>query len=249
MASVYVAWAVSAVVLLGLAIWIGVAANGHYFGILIDSRGRYSLAQLRLVLWSIVVLSLLGAYIWGRLQLAPAKDVLNFGIPNNVLILLGISLGSAAAATVVKAQKNGSPTDANAVAASSPADPPRFAQVFLVEEGTMADRAVDVTKYQNFWITLIFAAAYVATAIQQIGAVKGIGDLASLPDLSGTLVTLLGLSHVTYIAGKVPDQSGQPPGLTYAMLAYVGPKANLPEGVAPRNPPKSIPPRQVPPQR
>jgi hypothetical protein len=59
MTVVYVAWAVSAAVLVAVAVWLGMSIRRSAFGVLIDSRGRHSLSQLQLVLWTLLVLSLI----------------------------------------------------------------------------------------------------------------------------------------------------------------------------------------------
>ncbi len=212
MAWVLWGWVIAAALLLLFAAALGLRAiNRGLFGILIDQRGRYSLTQVQLVLWSIVVLSLIAGVFWGRLAGGLAQNALNFTIPTNLLLVLGISVGSAAATTVIKAQKDSSTPDT--IAASHPdllISPPPFAQVFLVEEGAMADKVIDVTKFQNFWITLILVGAYVAQSVSYVLGLSAIADLTTLPDFSQNFVTLLGISHAGYIVGKIPNQAGTP---------------------------------------
>jgi hypothetical protein len=89
-------------------------------------------------------------------------------VPDNLLIVMGISLGSAATATAVKAAKDASIQAEHVLTSDPEVNPPRFAQIFLFEEGAMADKAVDAAKFQNFWFTLILQAAYVSLAITAI---------------------------------------------------------------------------------
>jgi len=73
---------------------------------------------------------------------------------------------------------------------------------------------IDVAKFQNFWITLILVVAYVAQTIKAFNDVTSPGDISALPGFAGTFVTLLGISHAGYIAGKLPNRPGTPSGLT-----------------------------------
>jgi len=210
MTEAFVGWVICAAFLSLCAIVLGMRAiHRGWLGILIDQRGRFSLTQVQLVLWTIVILSLIGGAFLGRLFGGLRQDSLGFAIPNNLLLVLGISVGSAATTAVIKAQKD--TTVPEKVAASHPeVNPPEFAQVFMVEEGAMADQVIDVTKFQNFFITLLLVLAYVAQSAAFIGGLTDIRLLTSLPDFSPNFVTLLGISHAGYIVGKIPSPKGMP---------------------------------------
>ena len=104
MTTLYAAWAISAGVLLLLAIAFGVGVRASSVGILIDQRGRHSLTQLQIVLWTIVVISLISGVFWARL-FDDATTALDVSIPGELLGVLGISVGSTVAAMVVKAEE------------------------------------------------------------------------------------------------------------------------------------------------
>jgi hypothetical protein len=239
------AWLVSAAVLALLAVVLSIVMRPPRvpLGILIDNRGRYSLTHFQLVLWTILILSLVSGVFWGRL-IEGVSDPLSFKIPGEVLGLLGISVGSAVLASTVKASRNaGNP---QSVAASSNHDRPRFAQMFMVEEGEEADKVVDVTKYQNFIITLILIAAYTALAIHAVKDAGSAAAFASLPKFSETFLILVGISQAAYVGGKVvPGHGGgEPEGVTLANRAAVA-AGNPPPGFAPRNK-ASLPPPPAP---
>ena len=227
MTSLYAAWGVSAAVLILFAIIFGVLCRHGFAGILVDNRGRYSLTHLQIVLWSIVVLSLISGVMWGRLLDSKSKNPLDFEIPTELLTVMGISLGSAAAATTIKVQKDLSHPER--IAASNDADRPRFAQMLFLEEGDLADQVVDVTKFQNFWLTIVLVVAYVGLAIRTFssGALGSPGEITTLPVLSGTMVALLGISHAGYVAAKLPNRPGSPQGLTVQLRSV---------GAVPRSP-------------
>jgi hypothetical protein len=209
MGAIYVSWAISGAVLLGLAAAVGLAANSRIDGILIDCRGRYSLTHFQLCLWTITVLSLLSGVFFGRLVHGVA-DPLDITIPTPVLSLIGITLGSAVTTTAVKRTKD--VTRPNSVAASggSSVFAPRLAQIFLAEEGTFADETVDVGKFQGFVVTIVLVVAYIALVVSAIGTAGTAQHVSSLPGLNETWVVLFGISHGAYITSKIPTSSGKP---------------------------------------
>jgi hypothetical protein len=204
----WIVWAVAAALILGLYAWVGRATGSGALGILIDTRGRYSLTRLQLSLWTLLTVSLL-AGVFGARAATRGVDPLDISIPAELLGALGISVGSAVTAIGLKASKNR--TRAKFVAASPPGAA-RPAQMLLVEEGPQADRTVDVTKLQNFLITVLLVAGYVALTIHTFAgwgpepAVGGPADITSLPKFSATLLTLLGISHAGYLVAKAPNR-------------------------------------------
>jgi len=209
------AWVAAAAVLVASAGLLGTKVlHRGPLGILIDGRGRYSLTRFQLVLWSVLVLSLVAGVAVGRLLLGSGA-ALAFTIPDELLVAMGISLGSTVSAETIKAAKDASAPER--IAASNAEDQPRFSQVFLAEEGEQADQIVDIAKFQNFWLTVLLVAAYVALVVSEINRQPSIDQLAALPGFSGTLATLLGISHAAYLAGKLPNQKSAPTGLTVAL--------------------------------
>ena len=211
MASTYYwSWAISAAVLLVLAIYLGLKTQiKSVVGILVDARGRVSLTHLQLTLWTILILSLISGAFWGRL-LSGVDQALNFAVPSEVLALMGISVGSAVAATITKSAKDNDPAASLRIAVPSVSDKPQLSQIFLLEEGEMADKVIDITKFQNFAFTIILVVAYLAVAIDTFRAATPTTPLAALPGLAPQFLTLLAISNAGYVAGKLPNQSGFP---------------------------------------
>ena len=140
-------------------------------GILVDNRGRYSLAHFQMVTWTIVVLSLIAAVAAARVfNPASQATALEFAIPSTLLLVMGISLGSAVGASAIKGTKDQSRPDA--IAASNDDDKPRLLQLFTLEEGALADKAIDIGKFQNFWLTLILVMGYVALTVSKLRGVE-----------------------------------------------------------------------------
>ncbi|MFS8097314.1 hypothetical protein LFM09_09245 [Lentzea alba] len=206
MATTFWAWAVSAAVILGLAIGIPKALGIK--DILHDSRGRYSLTRFQVVVWTVVMLSLMSGMAAGR-AIAGQSDVLGFTVPNEVLTLLGISLGSAVVAGAVKVTK--SATRPESVAAYPLGqETGKFLEMLTIEEGKSAGKAIDVAKFQNFIITVLLVLGYVVQAAAALRAVPNPAGIGGLPAFSDTFLILLGVSHAGYLLGKLPSPEGTP---------------------------------------
>jgi hypothetical protein len=216
-------WAISGIVLILLTILISRATGKGWKGILIDERGRYSLNRLQLVMWTLLVLStFLGMFFTSVISsdskaLAANIDIA-FSIPPTLLVLMGISIGSATAAGAVKNSKDMDPNvnvpkagmvepspaaRAQAIASGAPTPnavplPAKLSQVFLAEEGSQMDKVIDVSKFQNFWFTIALGFTYIVLVAML--------PKPSYPVFSPTALWLLGVSHAGYVAGKMPTK-------------------------------------------
>jgi hypothetical protein len=197
--SFHVWWLLCLLGLLALGGWVGRQTGQGALGILIDGRGRYSLTHFQVVLWTIVILSsVLGVLISQGFNPEAVQ------IPPELLGLMGISAGSGVLATGVKGSKDAPGSRANVARTGvfklsngkTVTIAARFAQIWLEEEGDLADKVVSVTKYQNFIFTLVILAYYLTTAWKTGG----------LPELPERIVWLIGISHGGYVGGKIPDK-------------------------------------------
>lgn len=234
-------WGICAGVLLVAAGLLGAWVRNKPLGILVDNRGRYSLAHFQMVTWTIVVLSLIAAVTVARvLNPASQATALEFAIPSTLLLVMGISLGSAVGASAIKGTKDQARPDA--IAASNDDDKPRLLQLFTLEEGALADKAIDIGKFQNFWLTLILVMGYVALTVSQLRGVEA-NLITALPDFTDSMITLLAISHAGYLANKLPNRNGAPDGLSVAKrnAGYTADRSVTPAAAAagtyvPRNP-------------
>jgi hypothetical protein len=193
-----------AAVLAGFLVKLGAAARKPY-AILIDDRERFSLNRLQLVLWTVLILSTFLGLLFTNLD-DPSQAM---AIPTELLGLLGISLGTGVIAGAVKAGKDtlrsekigGGPTFAArrpaGLAAAVALEDPHFGQIVLEEEGAGANKVISVTKFQNLLFTLALAVVYVTLAWKANG----------YPTFDEQAVWLIGVSHATYVGGKVPNKS------------------------------------------
>src|SRR3954470_21701377 len=124
------------VVLLGL---IGALLLGSPFGILINAQNRMSLERLQVVIWTCLVISALFA-------VAITARTMSIEIPNEILALMGISIGSVAGGAIVNGTKAMQEPKATVPDANNPAvsrgvlrltpatSKARFAELFLGDE-------------------------------------------------------------------------------------------------------------------
>jgi len=199
MDSVYFWWAAYAVVMAIFAYWLGatkVDVNPNTeekqtspLGIFVDSRHRVSLSRFQIILWTIIIFSLIFG-VWTARAIGKIGEPLNFSIPSDLLLLAGISLGSTVLSSAIKSGKD--QRGVNTVSAEMETDAkarnrtqngpitkkeiyrPRFYQLFMVEEGSekVIDKIVDTTKFQNFLITLLLAAAFVISGINEFYTIE-----------------------------------------------------------------------------
>ncbi len=154
----------------------------------IDFRGRVSLSQLQ-VLFFFGVIFLSFSYVFGRtFQLSELSE--------DVLFLLGISAGGAVAGKFADTMKSRLDWEnwawlnfeMNAFPDVSP--PPQWRQ--LVTTGGQ----FDIARFQALCFTLVVAPAVAFMSLYRLGEL-------TIPD---GVLAVLGLSQITYIAGKVATQ-------------------------------------------
>ncbi|MGB9880369.1 MAG: hypothetical protein ACPLRM_06370, partial [Anaerolineae bacterium] len=98
-------WVISAALVLLPVVWIGIKKKDPFI-ILVDDRNRYSLSQLQITLWTILVLSLLlGVFLARKFAPNAVTNPLAIEIPDELLIVMGISVGSTTVASAIKANK------------------------------------------------------------------------------------------------------------------------------------------------
>lgn len=206
MATTFWAWIVSALVIVLLAVVLPGRLGAQ--NVLRDARGRYSLSRLQVLLWTVVLLSLISGMAFGRFA-AGQVDVAGFQIPQQVLMLLGISIGSGVVAAAVKVAKSTSRPDSVA-AYPLGREGGRLWEMLTVEEGASAGKSIDLAKFQNFVITVLLVLLYVAQAVSALRAVGNPAGIAGLPAFSDAFLVLLGVSHAGYLLGKIPSPAGTP---------------------------------------
>ncbi|RLC83225.1 MAG: hypothetical protein DRI79_14180 [Chloroflexi bacterium] len=240
-------WAiVAAVAVLVIAAVVGLSKGKGIFGVLIDGRGKYSLSRLQILLWTALIIG-------GYFGIAFPK--LSFvTIPNEVLGLLGVSLGSTVVSTAIKANQmlTGQTADEeertrkaaesaqnellrllgiehpeilssdekSALLAHLSEDElaelnrqveakrkPSWMDLFSQEQKGR-EHLIDIGKLQMFTWTVAALVIYGAMLVSKLTLPsEQVQELTELPNVTGTILALMGISQAAYLGMKLPKQT------------------------------------------
>lgn len=194
------AWAVTIAAGIGVLFAIGQVAGQH---VLVDDRQRWSLSRLQLLAWTVLLLPSIWTMAIVRL-LGHAEDPLALGLDENMWALLGISAASFVGSPLILDRKRATPGLLDVAAAPAPgATAGGLHDLFRGEEAGNAE-LVDIGRVQMCLLTAVTVVVYFA-ACWRAFAVESATALA-FPAMSQNLIVLLGISHATYLAAKLPDR-------------------------------------------
>jgi hypothetical protein len=190
-------WIALAGALILLTGFAGIATGGKLRSLVIGADNRYSKSQVQIVLWALLVgcayLATVFLRVWaGGLDLLGGID-----IPQNLLILSGLSVLSFGAAKAITVTKNDTPgTPRKTIGAPDLRD--------LVRD----DQAKpDFGDLQMIVVTLIVVIVYFWTVFHTLGVVPA--GKSSLPDVDLALLSAFGLGQGAYLAKKMALPIGQ----------------------------------------
>jgi len=202
---------------------IGLALNGRMLGAAIDGRNRVSLSKLQMLLWTTLVVSALitlGAYRMHDTAIAAQGAGLKITIPGELLLAMGVSAASFVATPTILSLKAAETPSAASVddltaargdvgrrvgkvdARKSPAYA-SFTDLFRGDEVGNA-LSVDLSKVQQVAITLLLLGVYAASVFQTLQQAP---TATALPALDKDFVTLMAISHGSYLAYKAAPKT------------------------------------------
>jgi hypothetical protein len=192
--------------LLGFAVLVGWGTTGHVGGLLMDpTKGRrMSLSRLQALAWTFLVLAAyMNAFIVNIAGGFP--NPLDVDIPGELLVAMGISLGSLASAKVVlavKESKSGVAREGDPTANASAVYRSARAQWSDLFRGDTAETAgsLDLGKVQLFYITIALVVGY--AIVTATGFAHVTAKIETLPKLDQAFVALLAISHAGYLTTK-----------------------------------------------
>jgi hypothetical protein len=152
---------------------------------------RYSLSRLQAYLWTIVVALAFAGVTVGTGQFAT--------VPRNLVLLMGVNLGAAVAATAITTSQAGKPRPAGSPAPPNPARP-SFVRDLFFESGLPG--SLDLPRTQMFLWTIVMLATYVVLFLQAFPAVAPSHGAAELLDVPSGMLALMGVSQATYLGAK-----------------------------------------------
>jgi hypothetical protein len=208
------AFGITAVAIIGLLAAIGSGIKGRAAGVIVDNRNRVSLSKLQAAAWTVLIISGLITVAAIRMRL-PNVDPLEIGIPQDLLIVMGISATSMVATPALLSIKDPGQTEASVFARSDP-DKASWLDIFRGDDVSNA-ASPDLSKVQQFLITALLL-SYYAIALGEMfftgsfhaadgpnnsDVVHGLVDQKTqLPAFGESMIWLLGISHAGYLGYK-----------------------------------------------
>lgn len=184
----------------GLLFAVALLLTGfHPGGLILGVDNRYSSSQFQTVLWFWVVLSAYMALVFQRMAAAGWGYVGGVDIPNNLLILSGVSVLSFTGAKLIsrsKAGAEGAPLKTMA-AAPQPSD--------LVRDDA---QRTDLGDLQMIVITMLAVVIYAISMVEFMDHIE-FRRVVTMPDVDATLLAIFTLGQAAYLGKKAAgDGSG-----------------------------------------
>jgi hypothetical protein len=183
--------------------------------LMVGKDNRYSNSQFQITVWFFVLISTYIATLWLRVWFAGCEFVGGVNIPENLLLLSGMSVltfGGAKAITTSKvaaAQAAGNADPKSAANAQ-----PNFLRDLTHSDGDLnapdpAKRPqLDFGDFQMFVITLIAVGTYLVLVFRFLGSIET-SKVVSLPDVDTTILAAFGLGQGAYLTKKAVGAVGQ----------------------------------------
>ncbi|GEM_PF-1124270 len=179
-------------------LWLGFrigTGSWRFWKIAVGVDGRYSSSRFQGLVWSIVVLFSYVAMFVARAHAGSVEPIR--AIPPNVLVALGLSLGTTAAAAGITSSRVSRQVE---VKSQPGAEARGFAALVEDDNGRP-----DLAKAQLLAWAFVTLAVYVVATTDAVSRTLATTDLSlipGLPDIDTTLLVLSGIGQGSYLANK-----------------------------------------------
>lgn len=168
-------------------------------GIILNEYGYPTLSKFQFLLWTLVI-----AFVFLAIQItriaatdfAVSSEYLIQDIPENLLVLMGISVAVPIISSKSTDEKKICEQDDDDISSS-------FGMMFYNKQGNL-----DLARLQMFLWTIIGIVIYLYIVFDQFIVLNNANDLF-LPDVSPTLLILMGLSQGAYLGSKFAGNKSQ----------------------------------------
>ena len=228
------AWCLVLLIFAAFIFICGHFVTGRWLGALIDERNVMSLSRFQIVLWTLLVLSAYLVAVLHNMSLG-LSEPMKIEIQDGLWWLMGISTTSLVGSTLILNDKTTKASEASEVSSTfellkkqgdnestlgtnglivvnTDISKARWSDMFTGEEVGNAAH-LDMARLQMFFFTLITALAF-AVLLGHMFFGEVAHGIPSLPALSNSMVTLIGISHAGYLTAKAgphsQSASGQP---------------------------------------
>lgn len=178
---------ISVISIFAILVFVKTLSKKPLMELLLNSNGFPTLAKFQFVLWTLVIAF---SYFAIHIIIIIGTDYTDLhgqdvhGIPENLLAMMGISV----AVSVIKVSKTEISGEKS------------FRSIFYNLQGNL-----DLAQFQMFLWTIIGISIYLYTLFDEIITVSSIYELF-LPDISPTLLILMGLSQGAYLGSKLTEE-------------------------------------------
>jgi hypothetical protein len=191
--------------------------------LIIGEDNRYSNSKFQMALWFFVLITSYIAALWIRLWAAGPAFVGGVNIPNNLLLLSGLSALTFGGAKAITSTKSGAPGEAMKTIATE--DPSFFFDLThddgtrptpeirakdgqLLVPATPGTAKFDFGDFQMLVITLIAVVTYIILIFDFFGSVA-YARVITLPDVDTTILATFGLGQGAYLTKKAVGDVGK----------------------------------------
>lgn len=177
---------------------------GHPLKLILGQDGRYSNSKFQMAVWFWIVLSTYLAVIYLRVSQAGWEFFGSVDIPNNLLLLSGMSaltFGGAKGITTAKANA------AVAAGQANPKDPAGVQASFFNDLVQNDEGAFDIGDFQMLMVTLLAVGMYLMLIFNFLGSIAAAASI-HLPDVDSTILASFGLGQGAYLTKKAVGNAG-----------------------------------------
>ena len=169
--------------------------RGHPTELFLGEDNRYSSPKFQTVLWFSLVISAYVAIVSHRIAAAGWNYIGEVDIPQNLLILSGISVLAFTAAKAITTGKPEGKPDMKA-----PAPQPRAINLITDD----ADKT-DLGDFQMVAITILAVIIYAISAVEFMEQIE-FRRVVTMPDVDATLLSIFGLRQAAYLGKKAAGE-------------------------------------------
>jgi hypothetical protein len=177
----------------------------HPLRLIIGEDGRYSNSKFQIALWFAVLITTYLATVLLRRWYAGPSFFGGVNIPQNLLLISGMSAFTFAAAKGITSSK------VNEAAAKGVADPKNSANVkaSFLKDLTHNDKPqLDLGDFQMIVVTILAVAMYFGMVIIFLGSIEK-AHTVTLPDVDTTILAAFGLGQGAYLTKKAVANVGE----------------------------------------
>jgi len=189
-----------------LAFWLLVAAvllGGKPWELVVGADNRYSNSKLQMALWFGVVLTSYTAILLLRAIASRGRLIGGVEIPQNLLLLSGLSALTFAGAKAITQGKVDDAKAAGVIVKDSKGDP-RFPRDLFMNDNNQAD----IGDFQMLLVTLLAISVYTMLLVNFL-EVTPMSPSLTLPDVDQTILAVFGLGQGAYLAKKFVSRPGE----------------------------------------